>query len=377
VTKLLSPFQIRDLTLRNRIVVSPMLTYQAEGGWVNDWHVMNLGQFAAGGAGLVFMESTKVDPHGCSTQRDCGIWSDAFIPGLARVADIIHRQGASAGVQLGHSGRKSGMVLPWEGRGVLDLDRDRTPSGDAWQLVAPSPIAQNERYKLPKELSENDIKDLIAKWVRAAERALTAGFDVLELHCAHGYLGHQFLSPMANQRTDRYGGSLQNRMRYVIELATAVRAVWPASRPLFVRISAVDNVGWTLDDSVVLSRELASVGVDVIDCSSGGMGSDPLRDTPPVRGYQVPYAARIRRESGVMTMAVGLITDGRQAEAILEDGDADLIAIGREFLSDPHWPLRAAESLGQPTRSIMPDSYDYWLEKRHALALPPYRSPSA
>jgi 2,4-dienoyl-CoA reductase-like NADH-dependent reductase (Old Yellow Enzyme family) len=372
MSKLLSPFVIRSLTLRNRIVVSPMLTYQAEAGKVNDWHVMNLGQYAAGGAGLVFMESTKVDPHGCSTQKDCGIWSDEFVPGLARVADIIHRQGAHAGLQLGHSGRKAGMVLPWEGRGVLDLDHALTPSGERWQLVGPSAIAQNSNYKVPKELTGDEIKNMIDKWVRAAERAFQAGFDVLELHCAHGYLGHEFLSPLANQRTDRYGGSLENRMRFVLELATAVRAVWPHSQPLFLRISAVDNVGWTLDDSVALGKELNTVGVDVIDCSSGGMGGDPLADTPPTYGYQVPYAARIRSEAGIKTMAVGLITDGRQAESILQKGEADLIAVGREFLSDPHWPLHAAEALGERTKGMLPDSYDYWLEKRRGLALPPY-----
>src|SRR5438128_5401656 len=370
--KLLSPFQLRNLILRNRIVVSPMLTYQADNGRPNDWHIMNLGQFAAGGAGLVFMESTKVDPHGCSTRKDCGIWSDEFVPGLAKIADMIHKQGAHAGLQLGHSGRKAGMVLPWEGRGVLDLDHVPTPSGESWQLVGPSAIAHNSSYKVPKALSLSDIENLIDKWVKATRRAAEAGFDALELHCAHGYLGHQFLSPMANQRTDRYGGSLQNRMRFVVELATTVRAAWPDGQPLFVRISAVDNVGWALDDSVALANELRTAGVDVIDCSSGGMGGDPMAEGTLTYGYQVPYAARIRQEAGIKTMAVGLITNGRQAEAILQNEQADLIAIGREFLSDPHWPLHAAEALGVPTKGMLPDSYDYWLEKRRSLDLPPY-----
>lgn len=372
MSELLSPFRIRNVTFRNRIVVSPMLTYQADRGQTNDWHVMNLGQYAAGGAGLVFMESTKVDPHGCSTRKDCGVWSDEFVPGLARVAEIIHKQGAMAGLQLGHSGRKAGMVLPWEGRVPLDLDCVPTPSGETWQLVGPSAIAHNSKYKVPKELSQDDIKNMIGKWVRAAERAAQAGFDVLELHCAHGYLGHQFLSPVANKRTDEYGGPLHNRIRFVVELAKAVRSVWAESQPLFLRISAVDNAGWTLDDSVALAKELKKVGVDIIDCSAGGMSGDPLADTPPTYGYQVPYSARIRREAGIMTMAVGLITDARQAESIVQNGDADLIAIGREFLSDPHWPLHAAEVLGEKTEGMMPHSYDYWLEKRRGLALPPY-----
>ncbi|TJV46116.1 MAG: NADH:flavin oxidoreductase/NADH oxidase [Mesorhizobium sp.] len=372
MSELLSPFRIRNVTFRNRVVVSPMLTYQAEGGKANDWHVMNLGQYAAGGAGLVFMESTKVDPHGCSTRKDCGIWSDEFVPGLARVADIIHQQGAMAGLQLGHSGRKAGMVLPWEGRVPLDLDSVPTPSGETWQLVGPSAIAHNSKYKVPKELTRDDIKAMINKWVKAAKRAARAGFDVLELHCAHGYLGHQFLSPVANKRTDEYGGLLRDRMRFVVEMATAVRSVWAESQPLFLRISAVDNAGWTIDDSVALAKELRRVGVDVIDCSSGGMGGDPLADTPPTYGYQVPYAARIRREAGIMTMAVGLITDAHQAQGIIRSGEADLIAIGREFLSDPHWPLHAAEVLGERTEGIMPHPYDYWLEKRRELALPPY-----
>jgi 2,4-dienoyl-CoA reductase-like NADH-dependent reductase (Old Yellow Enzyme family) len=373
MTKLLSPFQLRSITLRNRIVVSPMLTYKATGGMSNDWHVMNLGQYAAGGAGLVFMESTKVDPHGCSTQKDCGIWSDIHVPGLKRIADIIHDQGAHAGIQLGHSGRKSGMVLPWEGRGVLDLDVALTPTNERWRLVGPSAIAHSTSYKTPHALSREEIADMIEnKWVGAATRAHQAGFDVLELHCAHGYLGHQFLSPKANQRTDEYGGPLENRMRYVIELAQAVRRVWPEEKPLFLRISAVDDAGWTLDDSVVLARELGRVGVDVVDCSAGGMDGDPLVNTPPTYGYQVPYAARIRRDAGIMTMAVGLITDARHAETVLTAGEADLIAIGREFLSDPHWPLHAAEVLGEETQGLMPDSYDYWLEKRRKLALKPY-----
>ena len=372
MSKLLSPFKIRDVTLRNRVVVAPMLTYQAKDGLVNDWHVMNLGQYAAGGAGLVFMESTKVDPHGCSTRKDCGVWDDKFIPGLSRLAEIIHRQDAHAGLQLGHSGRKAGMVLPWEGRGVLDLDRVPTPSGEPWQLVGPSPIAHNSSYKVPKELAQEEIAQMIGKWVAAARRATQAGFDVLELHFAHGYLAHQFLSPKANQRTDKYGGSLENRMRFPVELAAAVRKAWPESQPLFVRLSAVDNVGWTLDDSVILARKLRDVGVDVIDCSSSGMGGDPTAETPPTYGYQVPYASRIRREAEVKTMAVGLITHAKQAESILQDGDADLIAIGREFLSDPHWALHAAEVLGEKTEGLTPHSYDYWLEKRRLLKLAPY-----
>lgn len=374
MTCLFSPLTLRGITLRNRSVVSPMLTYRAEGGHINDWHVMNLGQFAAGGAGLVFMESTKINPHGCSTLKDAGLWSDDFVPNLTRIVDLIHELGAHAGIQLGHSGRKAGMVLPWEGRVPLDLDTIKTPTGEPWQLVGPSAIAHGPAFKVPKELSRGEIQDVIDDWVKATVRAEKAGFDVVEIHAAHGYLAHQFLSPHANKRTDRYGGSLNNRMRFLLELVSAVRSVWPESRPLFVRISAIDGMGWDLADSVALSRELAALGVDVVDCSSGGMAPAGVKEpVTPGYGYQVPYAARIRRDAGIKTMAVGLIVEPRQAEAILQSGDADLVAIGREYLRNPHWTLHAAEAISpRDVGSLTPESYNYWLEKRKQLSLPPF-----
>lgn len=374
MTCLFSPLALRGITLRNRIVVSPMLTYRAEGGHTNDWHVMNLGQFAAGGAGLVFMESTKIDPRGCSTLKDAGLWSDEFIPAMTRIVDLIHELGAHAGIQLGHSGRKAGMVLPWEGRVPLDLDTVNTPTGEPWELVGPSAIAHGPGFKVPRELSIGDIQEIIETWVKATVRAEKAGFDVVEIHAAHGYLAHQFLSPHANKRTDRYGGSLKNRMRFVLELVSAVRNVWPEDRPLFIRLSAADGMGWELEDSVALSREMGALGVDVVDCSSGGMASGGAKEPlVPGYGYQVPYAARIRRDAGIKTMAVGLIVDPRQAEAILDAGDADLTAIGREFLQNPHWALHAAEVLdARDAGRLTPHSYDYWLEKRKQLALAPF-----
>jgi 2,4-dienoyl-CoA reductase-like NADH-dependent reductase (Old Yellow Enzyme family) len=346
-----------------------MLTYRADRGHINDWHVMNLGQFAAGGCGLVMMESTKIEPRGCSTLRDAGIWSDAFIPGLARIVETIHTLGAAAGIQLGHSGRKAGMVLPWEGRVPLDIDKVASPDGQPWDLIGPSPVSHGEGFKAPRALSKGEIADVIAAWTVAAARAARAGFDVVELHGAHGYLVHQFLSPLANQRTDCYGGERKNRMRFALELVEAVRAIWPKDRPFLVRVSAADGVGWELEDSIALSKEMALLGVDVVDCSSGGIATGSvLAQEKPVYGYQVPYAARIRAEASIKTMAVGLIVDPRQAEEILRSGHADLIAIGRELLVNPHWTYHAACVLDDPAaQSLLPDPYGYWLNRRGKL----------
>ncbi len=372
MSKLFSPLELRGLTLRNRIVVSPMLMYRATGGHVGDWHLTNLGQFAVSGAGLVMMESTKVDPDGCSTARDAAIWDDAYVPGLRRIVDHIHALDTPIGLQLGHSGRKAGMVLPWEGRGVLDLDVTPNPAGGPWRLVGPSAIPHSAAYKTPHALDRDGIARAIDAWVAAARRALAAGFDLIELHFAHGYLGHQFLSPHANRREDGYGGSLGNRMRFVLELTEAVRAVWPADRPLFARLSCVDGLGWTLEDSIALSRALAARGVDVVDCSSGGMATG--RENLQVGyGYQTPFAAAIRAEAGVATMAVGMIVDPAQADSIIASGRADLVALGREMLHNPRWPYHAARALGlDAPEDLLPAAYGYWLEKRAGLKLPEY-----
>jgi 2,4-dienoyl-CoA reductase-like NADH-dependent reductase (Old Yellow Enzyme family) len=361
---LFGPHEIRQVRLRNRIVASPMLTYSANGGHVNDWHVVHLGKVAAGGSGLVFMESTKVDPHGCSTARDAGIWKDEFVPALARITAVIRSHGAVPGIQLSHSGRKARRSLPWEGRAPMD-SCPGVDHGETWELVAPSAIPHTPKYAVPREMSEADIDRLVEAWGQAARRADEAGFDVVEIHGAHGYLIHQFLSAQANHRTDRYGGSLENRMRFAVEVVRRVRLSWPASKPLFFRVSAVDECGWRIEDSIVLARTLQQHGVDVIDCSSGGMGEQSTTETALSYGYQVDYAQQIRARAGIPTMAVGLIVHADQAEAILRSGRADLIALGRELLHNPNWPLDAAQKLGidAPFAHIAP-SYGYWLEKR-------------
>jgi len=365
-TRLFSPLDLRGLRLKNRIVLPPMLTYSARNGHVTDWHLTHLGKFAVGGVGLVFMESTKVDPRGCTTPNDPGLWKDDFIPVLQRITSLIHAHGAAAGVQLGHSGRKARNSLPWEGRAPLGVCPG-VDHGEPWEIIGPSAIAHSPHASVPRAMSHADIREQVDAWGRATQRALKAGFDVIEIHGAHGYLLHQFLSTSANRRDDEYGGSLANRMRFVLEVVEEVRRHWPDDKPLFFRTSAVDEDGWTLEDSVVLAGELKQRGVDVVDCSSGGMtpASVVAHATPQDYGYQVPYAERIRREAGVMTMAVGLIIHADQAEAVLAEGKADLVAVGRELLHNPHWVLDAAVKLGvADAYSTVPPSYGYWLEKR-------------
>src|SRR5882757_347271 len=364
---LFTPLRIRGVTLRNRIVVSPMLTYSAQAGHVNDWHLVHLGKFAIGGGGLVFMESTKVDFGGLTTPNDCGLWKDDFIPGLRRITSFVKSHGAAAGIQLGHSGRKARNSLPWQGRAQLPSPVPDVEHGKDWELVAPSPLPAGAGLESPRALTIPEIHDMVAAWGAAARRADEAGFDVLEVHGAHGYLIHQFLSPSANHRTDRYGGSPTNRMRFAIEVVKEVRRHWPADKPLFFRVSAVDEDGGTIEATIALSRVLRELGVDVIDCSSGGMprtGPRPATATPGY-GYQVPYADQIRREAGIATMAVGLIIHADQAERILSEGSADLVALGREMIHNPNWTFDAADKLGmdRPYHGA-PDAYGYWLEKR-------------
>jgi 2,4-dienoyl-CoA reductase-like NADH-dependent reductase (Old Yellow Enzyme family) len=362
---LFSPVTIREVTLRNRIVVSPMLTYSADNGHVNDWHLGHLAQFAAGGAGLVFMESTKIDPAGCSTPRDTGLWKDEFIAPLKRITALIKRNGAVPAIQLGHSGRKARRSVPWEGR-VPMAQCPGVDHGEIWELIAPSAIAHDSKYAVPREMNKDDIREIAKAWGQGARRALEAGFDVVEIHGAHGYLIHQFLSAAANQRTDEYGGSLENRMRLAVEVAREVRVYWPQSKPLFFRTSAVDETGWTIQDSIALAKVLKANGVDVIDCSSGGMSDrTAASDSAPTYSYQVPYARDIRAGADIMTMAVGMIVHSDQAEDILKTGSADLVALGREMLHNPHWPMDAAQKLGveSPFAGI-PNAYAYFLDKR-------------
>ena len=361
---LFTPLKIRDLEIRNRIVLSPMLQYSCEGGHVNDWHLTHLTKFAAAGVGLVFVESTKVDPRGCSTSRDPGLWKDDYIEPLARIAANIKQHGAAAGIQLSHSGRKGRRALPWEGRAPLEAV-PLVDGGGAWELIGPSAIAHSPRSATPRAMTLDDIRDVVTAWGDAADRAHRAGFDVVEIHGGHGYLIHQFLSPLANQRTDEYGGSQENRMRFAVEVAREVRRRWPADKPLFYRISAVDGSGWAIEDSVELARALKQAGVDVVDCSSGGMSEVADSEILSPLGYQVPYAEAVKAGAGVQSMAVGMIVHPEQAEAILREGKADLVALGRELLHNPHWALSAAQALGEdePFRHVA-RQYAFWLEKR-------------
>ncbi len=361
---LFTPLEIRDVTLKNRVVVAPMHQYSAIKGFATDWHLMNIGRYATGGAGLVFVESTKVERRGCGTIGDLGLWSDDMVPHHKRLVDFIREQGSVSALQIGHSGRKARRFRPWEGGAPL------TPSPEVddwedWELVAPSAIAAKGDPE-PRALSRAEIPDMIENWGKAAARADAAGYDILKIHAAHGYLIHQFLSPMANRRNDEYGGSDENRMRFAIEITECVRANWPDRKPLFLRLSVEDDAGWGPDESVALAKIVKPLGVDVIDCSSGGMMGRPVDGTGPVGyGYQVPYAEKIRAEADMMSMAVGLIVHADQAEKILQNGQADLIALAREFLYNPNWALDAAVKLGvdQPFEVVPPQSR-FWLAKR-------------
>jgi len=364
---LFSPLDIRGLRLRNRVVVAPMHQYSAVEGFANDWHLVNAGKFAQGGAGLVIMESTKVARNGAGTVGDVGLWDDQFIPPLARCAAFIKAHGARAGIQLGHSGRKARLSRPWEGGKPLTGDEPGVFDWAGWELVAPSAVPHSERSPTPRALSHNEVRDLAVKWGEAAARADRAGFDMVEIHAAHGYLIHQFLSPLANVRTDEYGGSELNRARFAIEVAECVRAAWPADKPLFMRLSCEDDAGFGPEESVRLSRLLKDKGVDVIDCSSGGtLARSPMDGERSKKyGYQVPYAEKIRREADIKTMAVGHIVHADQAEAILQGGRADLVALAREMLYNPNWPMDAAQKLGiDPDFKLVPPPYSYWLDKR-------------
>jgi len=375
---LFTPMSLRGLTLRNRVVVAPMHQYAAISGFPTDWHLMNAGRYAAGGVGLVMMESTKVERRGCGTVGDLGLWDDAFVPHCKRIVDFIHGCGTKAGIQLGHSGRKARTSRPWEGGKPLTEAGFAELSGasgvandwDAWELVAPSSLPADANAPVPRALTTAEVGEVAQSFGRAAARARAAGFDTVEIHGAHGFLVHEFLSPQANQRTDQYGGSPANRRRFAIEVAESVRANWPADLPVFMRLSVDDDAGWSPADSVVLARELKAVGVDVIDCSAGGILARPVSSTPIGYGYQVPFAQTLREQAGIQTMAVGLIVHHEHAEAILQEGRADLIAIGREMLYNPNWALDAARKMGVDVDfSIIPPAGGWWLQKR-AAAMP-------
>lgn len=343
---LFTPLKLRELSLKNRVVVSPMCQYSAENGVPNDWHLVHLGRFALGGAGLVFAEATAVEPEGRISAGDTGLYDDAQQAAFARIVTFLKAQGSAAGMQLAHAGRKASTRPPWLGGGPAKAED--ASGGATWTPVAPSALPFADGYPTPTALSLPDIERIKKAFESSAKRALAADFDVVEVHTAHGYLLTQFLSPLSNQRTDQYGGDRAGRMRLPLEIVETVRAVWPASRPLFVRISAVDGSegGWSLDDSVVYARELRERGVDVVDCSSGGI-TPSMATVPDPRqhGYQVPFAERIKREAGIATMAVGRITEPEQANGFIENGAADLVALARPMLDDPNWALHAREKL--------------------------------
>jgi len=348
MSALFEPLTLRGLTLKNRLVVSPMCQYSAHDGFANDWHLVHLGSRAVGGAGLIILEATAVSPEGRITPEDLGIWKDEHVEFLARINRFIEAQGSVPGVQLAHAGRKASTYAPWRGSGAL--------AEGGWQVVAPSAVPFADNYPQPEALDAAGIKKVIADFRSAAERSVQAGFRLIEIHAAHGYLLHEFLSPLSNQRTDTYGGTLENRIRLLLEVVAAVRLAVPDDFPIVVRLSATDwtEGGWTLDDSVQLSHWLRERGVDLVDCSTGG--NVPAAKIPVGAGYQIEFAEKIKREANIPTGAVGLITTPAEAEEIIERGQADLVLLGREELRDPYFPLHAAHTLGADV--AWPEQYE-------------------
>lgn len=338
---LFQSLKIKNIEFKNRIVVSPMCQYSSEDGFANDWHLVHLGSRAVGGAGLIIAEASAVSPEGRITPADLGIWKDEHIDNLKRITTFIHQHGSIAGIQLAHAGRKASCSEPWKGGKQISAERG------GWQTLAPSSVPFLETDSLPVELSGTEIERIVNDFKKATQRAIAASFKVLEIHAAHGYLINSFLSPLSNLRTDEYGGSFENRVRFLLEIIDEVNTVWPKDQPLFVRISAIDwaEGGWTLDDSVKLASLLKNKNVDLIDCSSGGLVSYAKIKTKP--GYQVPFAEAIKKQTGIMTGAVGMITDVEQAENILKNGQADMVLMAREYLREPYFPLTAAHILGE------------------------------
>lgn len=362
--KLFTPFAIRGVELPNRVMLSPMCQYSAADGIANDWHLVHYGRFALGGFGLVMVEATAVSRDGRGTYGDIGLWNDIQAAPLAHIAGVLRANGSVPGIQLNHAGRKSSARRPWEGRGSLDAERARI--GEApWDILAPSALPWADGWIVPNAMSEAQIDAMVENFAAAARRAISAGFDVIEIHSAHGYLLSEFLSPSSNDRTDRYGGSRENRMRFPLAVIERVRAVMPDDKPLFVRISSIDGEpgGWNMDDSVAYAAAAKALGADVIDCSSGGFARYEAKRFP---GYQIPYADRVRREAEVPTVAVGLITEAEMAEDVVASGKADIVAIAREALVDPNWPLHARKALGEDPAdfSKWPVQTENWLAGR-------------
>ncbi len=366
---LFTPLRIRDVTLRNRIVVSPMATYSAVDGLANDWHLGHIARLALGGAASVMVEATAVTNQGRITNGDVGLWSTAHVAPLKRLADFMKANKVVPSIQLAHAGRKGSMQRPWYGNGALTAD-DIARGEKKWDIVGPTSEPMAAGHIEPRALAVTDLKTLAQHWGDAARRAVDAGFEVIEIHNAHGYLVHQFLSPLSNKRNDAYGGDREGRMRFPLEIAEAVRGAVPAGMPLFLRVSAVDGIdgGWTMDDTVAYAAELKARGIDLIDCSSGGLvGSATTARIKRSWGFQVPFAERVRREVDIKSMAVGLILDPHHAEHVLQTGGADLIAIGREALVNPSWPQMAEIALGRTPFDAMddwPQPYGWWLKHR-------------
>ena len=354
---LFEPLPIRGVTFSNRVFVSPMCEYSSTDGFANDWHFVHLGSRAVGGAGLVFTEATAVTPEGRISPDDLGIWKDDHVDMLARIVRFVHAQGSVAGMQLAHAGRKASTYRPWSGNGAVG-----NAEGGWANVLAPTAIAFADNYPQPREMSKQDILDTTAAFAAAATRAHAAGFRVLELHAAHGYLLHEFLSPLSNQRTDEYGGSFENRTRIVREVAAAIRKVWPDASPLFTRISSTDWVsgGWDIEQSVALCQALRERGVDLIDVSSGG--TVPDAKIPVARGYQVPFSQRIREEAGIRTGAVGMISDAQFADGIITSGQANMIFLARELLREPYWAIKAQHALEE--EPVWPIQYGYAVKRR-------------
>lgn len=340
MNKLFEKYTLRNIEFRNRIWVSPMCQYSSEDGMPTDWHLVHLGSRAVGGAGLVFVEATAVSPEGRISPQDSGMWSDAHAAAYARITKFIKAQGAVAGIQLAHAGRKASTAAPWDGGKKVD------EANGGWQTVAPSALRFDDDYPDPREMTKSDIEKAVGDFTAAAQRSVEAGFEVIEVHAAHGYLCHQFLSPLSNKRTDEFGGSLENRMRFPLRVAKAVREAVPENLPVFVRISATDwtEGGWDLEQSIVFCRELKKLNIDLIDVSTGG--NVPHAKIPVGPNYQVPFAAAIREKAQIATAAVGMITEPHQAEEILRKGEADAVLIAREFLRDPYLVFHAARELG-------------------------------
>jgi len=371
MTGLFSPYKLRDVAFKNRIAVSPMSQYRAQDGHANHWHMVHLGRFALGGAGLVYAEATAVEADGRRTHGDLGIWRDAHVDDLKPIVDFITQEGAVAGIQLGHAGRKASERRPWHGETPVD-DEDVAERGEApWRAIAPSAIPYADGWPAPAEMSESDIERVIASFGEAARRSHQAGFTIIEVYAAHGFLVHQFLSPIANRRTDRWGGTAENRRRFAVEVAKSIRANWPERYPLAFRLSATDwlDGGIEVAETADVAKALKAEGVDMIDCSSGGIGGKERPHRMKIeQGFQAPFAEHIRNSADIATMAVGFLWNVDFCEGLLASGKADMIALARELLDDPNWPLHAAKQLGADgDHALWPVESGWWLMKRQRL----------